>query len=91
MLKIYPVFITKLFMYLDVLLKNPQPVTQHHKVERSLLKILRLWGGVTEVVPLGDRWKKPKEIPIDVFGNFNYKKSNDNCKNSITEKNNLSS
>jgi hypothetical protein len=49
-------------------------------VEKSLLKILQLWGGLTEVVPLGDKWKggtmllqsgdksiKPKEIPIDVF------------------------
>jgi hypothetical protein len=49
-------------------------------VEKSLLKILRLWGGLTETVPLGDKWKggtmilqsgdksiKPKEIPIDVF------------------------
>jgi hypothetical protein len=50
------------------------------EVERSLLKILRLWGDVSEVVPLGDRWiggtmllqpkdhaQKPKEIPIDGF------------------------
>ena len=49
-------------------------------VEKSLLKILRLWGDVSEIVPLGDRWKggtmllqpadtsqKAKEIPIDVF------------------------
>ena len=49
-------------------------------VEMSLLKILRLWGGITETVPLGDRWiggtmilqpadksLKPKEIPIDDF------------------------
>ncbi|MBS1743965.1 MAG: hypothetical protein JST81_13105 [Bacteroidetes bacterium] len=49
-------------------------------IERSLLKILRLWGGMSEVVPLGDRWiggmmllqpadktQKPKEVPIDVF------------------------
>lgn len=49
-------------------------------LEKSLLKILRLWNGVSEVVPLGDRWKggtmilqpgdnslKPKDIPIDVF------------------------
>jgi len=49
-------------------------------VEMSLLKILRLWGGLTETVPLGDRWiggtmilqpadksLKPKEIPIDDF------------------------
>src|SRR5436189_6113405 len=25
--------------------------------ERSLLKILRLWSDITEIVPLGDRWK----------------------------------
>ena len=49
-------------------------------VEKSLLKILRMWSGITEPVPLGDRWiggrlllqpadttQKPKEIPIDVF------------------------
>ncbi|PWV46949.1 hypothetical protein [Chitinophaga sp. S165] len=49
-------------------------------VERSMLKILRLWGGITEVVPLGERWEggvmtlqpkdpslKPKEIPIEAF------------------------
>jgi hypothetical protein len=50
------------------------------EAERSLLGILRLWGGLSEVVPLGDKWKggkmilesgdksvKPKEVPIDVF------------------------
>jgi hypothetical protein len=55
-------------------------IETHSEVERSLLKILRLWGGLTENVPLGDRWKngmmllqpadktqKPKEIPVDVF------------------------
>jgi hypothetical protein len=49
-------------------------------VETSLLKILRLWSDVSEVVPLGDRWEggtmvlqpkdaslKAKEIPIEVF------------------------
>ena len=53
-------------------------IETHSEVERSLLKILRLWGGITETVPLGDRWQggvvliqpadkslKPKEIPID--------------------------
>jgi hypothetical protein len=48
--------------------------------EKSLLKILRLWGGLTETVPLGDKWKgglmvlhagdksmKPKEVPIEAF------------------------
>ncbi|UYQ94625.1 hypothetical protein MKQ68_05905 [Chitinophaga horti] len=50
------------------------------EVEASLLKILRLWGGFTETVKLGDRWTggtlvmqpkdatlKAKEVPIDVF------------------------
>lgn len=50
------------------------------EVERSLLKILRQWGGVSEIVSLGDKWiggtmllktadktLKPKEIPIDDF------------------------
>ena len=50
------------------------------EIEKSLLKILRLWGNTHEVVPLGDRWvggmmllqpkdktQKPKEIPIDIF------------------------
>ena len=50
------------------------------EVERSLLKILRLWSDASEIIPLGDRWKggtillqpadktqKAKEIPIDVF------------------------
>src|SRR6476660_9601165 len=62
----------------------PENVTEeietHSEVERSLLKILRLWGDASEIVPLGDKWKngmlllqpadktqKPKEIPIDVF------------------------
>ncbi|MBE7172974.1 MAG: hypothetical protein INR73_20525 [Williamsia sp.] len=50
------------------------------EVEKSLLKILRLWNSTQEVVPLGDRWtggtlllqpkdnsQKPKEIPVEVF------------------------
>ncbi len=55
-------------------------IETHSEVEKSLLKILRLWGGITELVPLGEKWKggtmvlqpadaslKPKEVPIDVF------------------------
>lgn len=55
-------------------------VETHSETERSLLKILRLWGGVTENVPLGDKWTggvmllqpadkslKPKEIPVEDF------------------------
>jgi len=62
----------------------PENVTEeietHSDVERSLLKILRLWGGITEIVPIGDRWVKgtmvlqpadktlkPKEVPIEDF------------------------
>ena len=63
---------------------QPENVTEeietNSNVEKSLLKILRLWGDVTEIVKLGDRWiggtmllqpkdvsLKPKEIPIDIF------------------------
>lgn len=62
----------------------PENVTEeietHSEVEKSLLKILRLWNGINEVVPLGDRWiggtlllqpadksLKPKEIPVNDF------------------------
>ena len=50
------------------------------ETERSLLKILRLWGGLSEIVPLGEKWHngtlllqpadkslKPKEIPVEDF------------------------
>ncbi len=55
-------------------------IETHSEVERSLLKILRLWGGLSEPVPLSDKWikgvllmqpadksLKPKEIPIEDF------------------------
>lgn len=55
-------------------------IETHSDVEKSLLKILRLWSDASEIVPLGDRWKggvmllqpadktqKPKEIPVDIF------------------------
>ncbi len=62
----------------------PENVTEeietHSEVERSLLKILRMWGNITELVPIGDKWQggkmllqpadktlKPKEIPIEDF------------------------
>jgi len=57
-----------------------EEIETHSDVEKSLLKILRLWGGLTENVPLGDKWHggtmllqpadkslKPKEIPIADF------------------------
>ncbi len=50
------------------------------KAEKALVAILRKWSDVTEIVPLGARWKdgtmilkpadpeqKPKEIPIETF------------------------
>ncbi|MCY7291657.1 MAG: hypothetical protein LH615_05675 [Ferruginibacter sp.] len=50
------------------------------EVEKSLLKILKMWGGITDSVSLGDKWLggtmvlqtadktlKPKEIPIEDF------------------------
>jgi hypothetical protein len=62
----------------------PENVTEEietgSELEISLLRILRLWGGITEIVPMGERWQngkliiqpadpslKPKEIPIDDF------------------------
>ena len=50
------------------------------EAELALIKILREWSDITEIVPLGERWKngqmilkpadtalKEKEIPIEVF------------------------
>lgn len=50
------------------------------EAERSLIKILKAWSDVSEVVPLGDKWTdgvmilkpgddslKSKEVPIDAF------------------------
>jgi hypothetical protein len=50
------------------------------ELEMSLLRILRQWSDVSEIVPLGDRWikgtmllqpadksQKAKEVPIDTF------------------------
>lgn len=62
----------------------PENVTEeietHSDIEKSLVKILKLWGGITEHVPLGEKWEggtmllqpkdktlKPKEIPVEIF------------------------
>ena len=62
----------------------PENVTEEiettSEVEKSLLKILKMWGGIVETVQLGDKWLggkmllqtadktlKPKEIPIEDF------------------------
>jgi hypothetical protein len=55
-------------------------VETQSEIEKSLLKILKMWGGITETVPLGDKWikgtmllqpfdktLKPKEIPVEDF------------------------
>lgn len=55
-------------------------IETHSDIEKSMLKILRLWGGISEIVPLGEKWTKgtmllqpfdkglkPKEIPIGDF------------------------
>ena len=55
-------------------------IETHSDIEKSLLKILQLWGGISENVPLGEKWNKgmmllqpndkslkPKEIPITDF------------------------
>lgn len=57
-----------------------EEIETHSDVEKSLLKILRMWSSITEIVPIGDRWQggkmllqpadkglKPKEIPIEDF------------------------
>ena len=53
-----------------------------YEVEKTLKKILQRWSDITEIVPLGDKWKggkmvlypgsnglAPKEVPIDIFFN----------------------
>ena len=55
-------------------------VTTTDEMEMSLLKILKMWGGLQETVYLGERWQKgtmllqpfdkslkPKEIPVEDF------------------------
>ncbi|MFT5383625.1 MAG: hypothetical protein ACI8VT_003017 [Saprospiraceae bacterium] len=57
-----------------------QEVVSFSEAEASLIKILRNWSDVNEIVDLGDKWDKgkmilqpkddslkPKEIPIDSF------------------------
>ncbi|MBG9377858.1 hypothetical protein I5907_16580 [Panacibacter sp. DH6] len=61
---------------------EPEYNVSFSEAEDALVKILREWSDVTEVVSLGDKWKngtmilkpgdatlKDKEVPIDVFFN----------------------
>ena len=56
-----------------------EPVT-YTEAEKSLMRILKQWSDVSEVIPLGEKWTggklvmqpadtslKPKEVPIDAF------------------------
>ena len=59
---------------------EPEYSVSFSEAEDALIKILQEWGGVQEVVSLGDRWKngmmilrpgdktlKEKEVPLEVF------------------------
>ncbi len=59
---------------------EPEESITFTEAEKSLARILRAWSDITEVVPLGDKWKngtlilkpedpglKAKEIPIETF------------------------
>jgi len=59
---------------------EPEYAESFSEAEDSLMKILRVWSDVNEVVPLGDKWTggtlvlkpgdsglKEKEVPIDAF------------------------
>ncbi len=59
---------------------EPEYSVSFEQAEESLIKILREWSDISEVVALGDKWKdgklvlkpadpalKEKEIPVDVF------------------------
>ncbi|MEZ5058943.1 MAG: hypothetical protein R2879_18060 [Saprospiraceae bacterium] len=52
----------------------------YSEAEKSLIKILKNWSDISEVIPMGDRWEggtlilkpkdpsmKPKEMPIETF------------------------
>jgi hypothetical protein len=59
---------------------EPEEAISFNEAEKSLAKILRAWSDVSEVIPLGDKWKngvmilkpgeeglKEKELPIETF------------------------
>lgn len=65
----------------EIIPENVSPeIETSSELEKSLAKILRMWSDVSEIVPLGEKWRggmmllqsadkklKPKEIPIDIF------------------------
>ncbi|HVX27999.1 MAG TPA: hypothetical protein VHB70_16740 [Parafilimonas sp.] len=59
---------------------EPEYNVSFSEAEDALIKILRTWSDITEIVPLGEKWKngvmvlkpgdtalKEKEVPIEVF------------------------
>lgn len=59
---------------------EPEYNVSFNEAEEALIKILRTWSDVTEVIPLGEKWKngvmilrpgdsslKEKEVPIEQF------------------------
>jgi len=59
---------------------EPEYNVSFSEAEDALIKILRTWSDISEIVPLGEKWKngvmvlrpgdtslKEKEVPIDVF------------------------
>lgn len=59
--------------------ETSEPVS-FSEAEKSLMKILKTWSDITEVVPIGDKWKggnmvlqpsdsslKSKDIPVETF------------------------
>ena len=59
---------------------EPEAEVTFTQAEKSLMKILRHWSDISQVIELGDRWVdgvmilkpgeaglQPKEIPIDIF------------------------
>ncbi len=72
--------VSKDFLLEIIELVEPEYNVSFSEAEDALIKILREWSDVSEVVPLGEKWKngimvlkpgdtslKEKEIPIDVF------------------------
>ena len=60
-------------------IETTEPVS-FTEAERSLMKILKTWGEITEIGPIGDKWKggvmllqpfdktlKPKDVPVETF------------------------
>ena len=59
---------------------EPEYNVSFSEAEDALIKILRAWSDITEIIPLGEKWKngvmilkpgdsslKPKDVPIEIF------------------------